>query len=184
MDSLHHATYTCVPRDSATDLDEGAGVDYLDRQIGAGLRNARRRRALTLRQVSALSEGRFKATSVAGYERGERAISLRRFVELAELYGVPPPTLLAEIMRTVEPAPEGGVDRGVRPPDPCPSTPTLHWNDQPSRGRSRGPGHRGRQAARRDTANARTPRRATTLAEGVRCGSRAIAVAPVHTPRM
>lgn len=98
------------PRDPATDLDEGAGVDYFDRQIGAGLRNARRRRGLTLRQVSALSEGRFKATSVAGYERGERAISLRRFVDLAELYGVPPPTLLAEIMRTVEPAPEPDVD--------------------------------------------------------------------------
>jgi transcriptional regulator with XRE-family HTH domain len=79
-------------------------------EIGTGLRDARRRRGLTLRQVAALSEGRFKPTSVAGYERGERAISVERFIELAQLYGVPGHSLLADIMRLVEGAPEPDVD--------------------------------------------------------------------------
>ena len=36
---------------------------------------------------------------MAGYERAERSISLLRFCGLAELYGVPPEILLAQIMR-------------------------------------------------------------------------------------
>lgn len=79
-------------------------------EIGTGLRDARRRRGLTLRQVAALSNGRFKPTSVAGYERGERAISVERFIELAQLYGVPGPALLADIMQVVEGAPEPDFD--------------------------------------------------------------------------
>jgi hypothetical protein len=51
--------------------------------------------------------GRFKPTSVAGYERGERTISVERFVALSHLYGIPPPILLAEILEG-EPGP--GVD--------------------------------------------------------------------------
>lgn len=71
-------------------------------EIGRALRRARRDRDLTLRQVSTASEGRFKPTSVAGYERGERSITLERFCDLCRLYGVPPQTLLAEIMSAVE----------------------------------------------------------------------------------
>ena len=41
------------------------------------------------------------ATSVAGYERGERNISLERFVLLCRLYEVPPERLLAEILHSV-----------------------------------------------------------------------------------
>jgi transcriptional regulator with XRE-family HTH domain len=52
-----------------------------------------------LREVGARSAGTFKPTSVAGYERGERAISLQRFCELAEFYGAQPDRLLAEVLR-------------------------------------------------------------------------------------
>jgi transcriptional regulator with XRE-family HTH domain len=68
-------------------------------EIGAALRRARGARDLTLRQVSAISVGRFKATSVAAYERGERTISLERFIELCDLYGIPAEAMLAEILR-------------------------------------------------------------------------------------
>jgi transcriptional regulator with XRE-family HTH domain len=77
-------------------------VERLAQHIGVTLRDARRRRDLTLRDVSNLSGGRFKPTSVAGYERGERAISLERFIELAKLYRVPPHLLVAEIVRAID----------------------------------------------------------------------------------
>jgi transcriptional regulator with XRE-family HTH domain len=74
-------------------------------EVGAALRRARTRLGLTLREVNAASNGRFKASSIAGYERGERTISLERLCELADFYGVPPDRLLAEILDQV--APEG-----------------------------------------------------------------------------
>lgn len=79
-------------------------------ETGRALRRARRARELTLRQVSALSKGRYKPTSVAGYERGERAISMERFCELCQLYGVAPHALLADIIRAVGGMPEPDID--------------------------------------------------------------------------
>jgi transcriptional regulator with XRE-family HTH domain len=71
----------------------------LAERVGTGLRRARIERGLTLRAMSARSGGVFKPTAVAGYERAERSISLLRFCGLAELYGVPPEILLAQIIR-------------------------------------------------------------------------------------
>lgn len=51
-----------------------------------------------------ISHGRFKPSSVAGYERSERRISLERFCDLAELYRIPPDRLLAEILNRSDPA--------------------------------------------------------------------------------
>jgi transcriptional regulator with XRE-family HTH domain len=67
-------------------------------EVGSALRRARRARGLTLRQLPALSNGRFTPTAVAGYERAERHISLERFCALCWFYGVAPETLLAEIL--------------------------------------------------------------------------------------
>ena len=83
-------------------------------EAGRALRRARRARGLTLRQVSALSQARFKPTSVAGYERGERAISLERFCELCRLYEVRPQVLLAEILRAIDRTPEPPLDLALR----------------------------------------------------------------------
>ena len=68
-------------------------------EIGRALRRARLARGMTLKQLSVASAGRFKPTSVAGYERGERSISVIRFCELCRLVGVPPDRLLGEILR-------------------------------------------------------------------------------------
>ncbi len=79
-------------------------------EVGIALRRARRARGLTLRAVSTLSDGRYKPTSIAGYERGERSISLERFCDLCRLYDVDPSTLLTETLETAGSAPEPGLE--------------------------------------------------------------------------
>jgi transcriptional regulator with XRE-family HTH domain len=74
-------------------------VERLAQEIGKALRRARESRGLTLRDLVDVSGGRFKATSVAGYERGERNISVERFISLCEVYEVPAERLLHEIQR-------------------------------------------------------------------------------------
>jgi transcriptional regulator with XRE-family HTH domain len=69
------------------------------RVIGGVLREIRRRKGWTLREVGERSAGVFKPTALAGYERGERRISLERFSELADLYEVPAARLMAEVAR-------------------------------------------------------------------------------------
>jgi transcriptional regulator with XRE-family HTH domain len=71
---------------------------------GTVLRRARRRQGLTLQGVWARSGGRFKPSAVGGYERGERSISLERFVALANLYGVAADELLGEILAHISPS--------------------------------------------------------------------------------
>jgi transcriptional regulator with XRE-family HTH domain len=85
-----------LPRIADTNPDWTA--PRLREAIGAALRNARRRRGLTLREVAGLSEWRFKPSALGGYERGERAISLERFSALASLYGLPADLLLREVL--------------------------------------------------------------------------------------
>lgn len=58
------------------------------------LRAARRQRGWSLGDVEASTGGEFKASVVGAYERGERAISVHRFVRLAHVYAVPPGELL------------------------------------------------------------------------------------------
>jgi transcriptional regulator with XRE-family HTH domain len=71
--------------------------------VGATLRLARLRAGLSLNQLAARSGGRYRPSSIGGYERGERAISLIRFCELVGLLGVPPDRLLREALARVFP---------------------------------------------------------------------------------
>jgi transcriptional regulator with XRE-family HTH domain len=73
--------------------------------LGEALRRARRQRGLTLHEVERLAAHRFSASSLGSYERGDRHISLERFCELAEIYGMPPDRLLSEVIDRM--APEG-----------------------------------------------------------------------------
>jgi transcriptional regulator with XRE-family HTH domain len=59
---------------------------------------------MTLRDVASTSRGRFKPSVLGAYERGERSISLTRFCELAETYGIPADRLLAEVFARLDPA--------------------------------------------------------------------------------
>jgi transcriptional regulator with XRE-family HTH domain len=79
--------------------------------VGNALRRARQSRHLTLRDVGERSQGRFKPTAVAGYERAERSISLERFCELSELYDMAPERLLSQILWRMRDRPEATIDR-------------------------------------------------------------------------
>ncbi|MDP9340583.1 MAG: helix-turn-helix domain-containing protein [Actinomycetota bacterium] len=68
------------------------------RTLGAVLRSARKERGLKLKDVATWSGRRFAPTTVAGYEYGERSVSLERFCALARLYGVPPEELLGRAL--------------------------------------------------------------------------------------
>lgn len=67
--------------------------------LGGRLRAARRQRGWSLGEVESSTSGEFKASVVGAYERGERAISVRRFVRLGEIYGVEPVFLLPATAR-------------------------------------------------------------------------------------
>ncbi len=85
-------------------------MDRLALEIGRALRQARRERGLTLREVERRSDGRFKPTSVAGYERGERKISVERLYELARFYDVSLGRLVAHAVRVAEGLPPVVID--------------------------------------------------------------------------
>ncbi len=69
-------------------------VEEFNVSLGQRLRAARRQRGWSLGDVEDRTEGEFKASVVGAYERGERAISVQRFVRLSESYGLPASELL------------------------------------------------------------------------------------------
>jgi transcriptional regulator with XRE-family HTH domain len=70
------------PQDDPPDVQVSA-------RLGARLRDLRRQLHLSLQDVEVASNLEFKASVVGAYERGDRAISVRRLQRLAHLYRVP-----------------------------------------------------------------------------------------------
>lgn len=58
-------------------------------EISAKLRALRRARGWSLTDVERVSRGRLKAVVLGSYERGSRSLSVKRALEIAELYEVP-----------------------------------------------------------------------------------------------
>ena len=69
-------------------------VDDFNVALGQRLRAARRHRGWSLGDVESQTEGEFKASVVGAYERGERAVSVQRLVNLADVYGASAAELL------------------------------------------------------------------------------------------
>ncbi len=69
-------------------------MDEFSASLGQRLRVARRHKGWSLGEVEANTDGEFKASVVGAYERGERAISVQRFVRIAEVYSFSPSDLL------------------------------------------------------------------------------------------
>jgi len=65
--------------------------------VSARIRSQRKLRHLTLHDVERISEGRIKAVVMGSYERGTRAISLARTIEIANLFGIPVSELISDI---------------------------------------------------------------------------------------
>lgn len=78
-------------------------VPPIRRALGEALRALRRRRGFTLREVAALSQGRFKPSGLGGYERGERAITVERLSQLASVYGMPADRVVADALERLHP---------------------------------------------------------------------------------
>ena len=57
--------------------------------ISARLRSIRRKRTLTLKQIEKMSAGRLSAVSMGAYERGTRALSVSKAIEIADFYEIP-----------------------------------------------------------------------------------------------
>lgn len=76
--------------------------------LGDRLRRVRLQQELSLQDVEATSDGALKASVVGAYERGERAVSLRRLQQLADFYRVPVLELLPAAVR-----PPGGRSTGT-----------------------------------------------------------------------
>ena len=76
-------------------------MNALTSAIGASLRDARVRAGLSLHELALRSQGRYSPSSLGGYERGERAISVVRFCELARFLGVPADQLLGRALDRV-----------------------------------------------------------------------------------
>jgi transcriptional regulator with XRE-family HTH domain len=64
--------------------------------ISARIRRQRTARSLTLQDIERLSAGRIKAVVMGSYERGSRAISLARAIEIANLFSIPLTELIEE----------------------------------------------------------------------------------------
>lgn len=64
--------------------------------IAIRLRKLRKARGWSLADIERRSKGRFKAVVLGSYERGDRALSIKRAIELATIYSVPLHYLLAE----------------------------------------------------------------------------------------
>jgi len=75
-------------------MNHSSEVDPELLAIGNSLRNIRRQQGLTLRDVEGESQGRWKAVVVGSYERGDRALTLKKAILLAKFYRVPLDQLL------------------------------------------------------------------------------------------
>jgi transcriptional regulator with XRE-family HTH domain len=64
--------------------------------VAQRLRHIRRQQNLTLKQVEIRSRGKWKAVVVGSYERGVRALSLAKAIDLCSFYGVPITALFTE----------------------------------------------------------------------------------------
>jgi transcriptional regulator with XRE-family HTH domain len=71
-----------------TSHDGSVETEGYAKALGARLRAVRKEQQLSLLGVEKKSSGKWKAVVVGSYERGDRAVSVRRLQELAEFYDV------------------------------------------------------------------------------------------------
>jgi transcriptional regulator with XRE-family HTH domain len=83
---------SCNPGSASAQEDEPAtsagSSDRYAKALGTRLRAVRNQQQLSLIAVEKKSRGRWKAVVVGSYERGDRAVSVRKLSELADFYGV------------------------------------------------------------------------------------------------
>ena len=68
--------------------------------VAKRIRALRKGRGWTLHDVETQTSGSIKAVVMGSYERGSRALSLTRSIEIANLFGIPIANLLGDFSRT------------------------------------------------------------------------------------
>ncbi|MTA31503.1 MAG: hypothetical protein F2526_00125 [Actinobacteria bacterium] len=68
--------------------------------VARRIRTLRKERGWTLHEVETRTAGSIKAVVMGSYERGTRALSLARTIEIAELFAIPIANLLGDFSRT------------------------------------------------------------------------------------
>lgn len=68
--------------------------DEYSKALGECLRKIRVQKGMSLQDVQAASDGKWKAAVVGAYERGDRNVTVARLSELSNFYGVPVSELL------------------------------------------------------------------------------------------
>jgi transcriptional regulator with XRE-family HTH domain len=71
------------------------------RSIARRLRSIRQARGWSLADVEAISEGKVKVAALGSYERCDRALSLERIIELADIFGIPLSNLLGALEKEI-----------------------------------------------------------------------------------
>ncbi|NLE74278.1 MAG: helix-turn-helix domain-containing protein [Actinobacteria bacterium] len=71
--------------------------------VGDKLRRLRQQAGFSLQDVCDRADGAFVVSTLSAYEHGKRSLNLERVVELADIYGVSPMTLL-DVEEPDEPA--------------------------------------------------------------------------------
>ena len=79
-------------------------MQELSKVAGAVIRDARRSAGLSLAELASRSESRFKPSSLGGYERGERALTLARFCMIADLLNTPADQMLGDVLDRLRPS--------------------------------------------------------------------------------
>lgn len=64
--------------------------------VSQRIRKLRKSRGLTLHDIERISQGKIKAVVMGSYERGSRAISLSRTIEIANLFAIPVTELISQ----------------------------------------------------------------------------------------
>jgi len=68
--------------------------------VALRIRTLRKARGWTLHDIENRTSGSIRAVVMGSYERGSRALSLARSIEIAELFGIPIANLLGDFSRT------------------------------------------------------------------------------------
>lgn len=109
----HHRAPEVRLASAAADRSGGEGAaqggDAYALALGRRLRAVRIQQGMSLAAVEERSGGQWKAVVVGSYERGDRAVSVRRLADLAEFYGIPTSELLPEMHRPVMQSTDGKI---------------------------------------------------------------------------
>jgi transcriptional regulator with XRE-family HTH domain len=81
-------------------MKNGTFQQPTSQSVAKRIRALRKGRGWTLHEVEIRTSGSIKAVVMGSYERGSRALSLTRTIEIADLFGIPIASLLGDFSRT------------------------------------------------------------------------------------